>query len=398
MNVAKIQLIATAAFGLEAVAAREVQALGYTDVMVENGRVTFAGDLEAICRANLWLRSADRVLVRMGEFQTLSFEELFQQTRALPWADWLPENAAFPVDGKSVRSQLHSVPDCQAIVKKAIVERLRGSYSRSWFEETGPRYQIEVALLNDIVTLTIDTSGLGLHKRGYRQLAGQAPLKETLAAAMLQLSFWHKDRALIDPFCGTGTIPIEAAFIAQNRAPGLKRSFAAEKWPRIPKALWQEAWQEALDLWNRNVPLHIYGSDIDPNALSLARAHAIEAGVEDVIHFQRLPVADVRSRFKYGHMIANPPYGERLGDVTEIEGLYLELGETFNRLQNWSLHMLTTHQFPERLIGRRWDKSRKLYTGRLECHYFQFFGPRPPRETYQNDVSELVQLKLNIET
>ena len=385
---AKIELIATAAFGLESIVARELKKLGYDNLMVENGKVTFTTDELGICRTNLWLRSSDRVLLKIGSFKARTFEELFQQTRALPWEEWLPEDANFPVQGKSIKSQLFSVSDCQAIVKKAIVERLKESYDRSWFEETGSRYQIKVALLNDIVTLTIDTSGLGLHKRGYRQLAGQAPLKETLAAAMIQLSFWHKDRALIDPFCGTGTIPIEAAFIAQNRAPGLKRSFAAEKWPRIPKALWQEAWQEALDLWNRNVPLHIYGSDIDPNALALARTHALEAEVEDVIHFQRLPVAEVRSRFKYGHMIANPPYGERLGDVTEIEGLYLELGETFNRLQNWSLHMLTTHQFPERLIGRRWDKSRKLYTGRLECHYFQFFGPRPPREPYQNDANK----------
>jgi len=381
-----IELIATAAFGLESIVARELKKLGYDDLRVENGRVSFTTDELGICRTNLWLRSSDRVLLKMGSFKARTFEELFQQTRVLPWEEWLPEDANFPVQGKSIKSQLFSVSDCQAIVKKAIVERLKESYGRSWFEETGPRYQIEVALLNDIVTLTIDTSGLGLHKRGYRHLAGQAPLKETLAAAMIQLSFWHKDRALIDPFCGTGTISIEAAFIAQNRAPGLKRSFAAEKWPRIPKALWQEAWQEALDLWNRTVPLHIFGSDIDPNALALARTHAIEAGVNDVIHFQRLPVADVRSRFKYGHIIANPPYGERLGDVTEIEGLYLELGETFNRLENWSLHMLTTHQFPERLIGRRWDKSRKLYTGRLECHYFQFFGPRPPREPHQNDA------------
>lgn len=379
-----IELIATAAFGLESIVARELKKLGYDNLIVENGRVLFPTDELGICRTNLWLRSSDRVLLKMGSFKARTFEELFQQTKGLPWEEWLPEDANFPVQGKSIKSQLFSVSDCQAIVKKAIVERLKVSYRRSWFEETGPRYQIEVALLNDIVTLTIDTSGLGLHKRGYRQLAGQAPLKETLAAAMLQLSYWHKDRALIDPFCGTGTIPIEAAFIAQNRAPGLKRSFAAEKWPRIPKSLWQDAWQEALDLWNRNVPLHIYGSDIDPNALSLARTHAMEAGVDDVIHFQRLPVADVRSRFKYGHMIANPPYGERLGAGTEIERLYLELGATFNRLENWSLHMLTTHQFPERLIGRRWDKSRKLYTGRLECHYFQFLGPRPPREAYQN--------------
>ena len=388
---AKIELIATAAFGLESIVARELKKLGYDELIVENGRVSFTTDELGICRTNLWLRSSDRVLLKMGLFKARTFEELFQQTKALPWEDWLPEDANFPVQGKSIKSQLFSVSDCQAIVKKAIVERLKETYGRSWFEETGPRYQIEVALLNDTVTLTIDTSGMGLHKRGYRQLAGQAPLKETLAAAMIQLSFWHNDRALIDPFCGTGTIPIEAAFIAQNRAPGLKRSFAAEKWPNIPKALWQEAWQEALDLWDRKVPLHIYGSDIDPNALTLARTHALEAGLEDVIHFQRLPVAEVRSRFKYGHMIANPPYGERLGDVKEVEGLYLELGQAFNRLENWSLHMLTTHQFPERLIGRRWDKSRKLYTGRLECHYFQFFGPRPPREPYYNEVNKITE-------
>lgn len=379
---ANIDLIATAAFGLESIVAKELKALGYYDLVVENGRVLFKTDQLGICRTNLWLRSSDRVLLKMGSFEARTFEELFQQTKSLPWEEWLTEDANFPVQGKSIKSQLFSVSDCQAIVKKAIVERLKETYGRNWFEETGPRYQIEVALLNDKVTLTIDTSGLGLHKRGYRQLAGEAPLKETLAAAMIQLSFWNKDRALIDPFCGSGTIPIEAALIAQNRAPGLKRSFAAEKWANIPKELWQEAWQEALDLWDRNVLLHIHGSDIDPNALVLARKHAIEAGVEEVLHFQRLPVTEVRSRFKYGHIIANPPYGERLGDVSEVETLYRGLGETFNRLENWSLHMLTTHPSPERLIGRRWDKSRKLYTGRLECHYFQFFGPRPPRDEF----------------
>ncbi|MBC2724699.1 class I SAM-dependent RNA methyltransferase [Desulfosporosinus sp.] len=377
---AKIELIATAAFGLESIVARELKQLGYDQLVVENGKVTFTTDELGICRSNLWLRSSDRVLLKMGSFEARTFEELFQQTKSLPWENWLPEDANFPVQGKSIKSQLFSVSDCQAIVKKAIVERLKETYGRSWFEETGPRYQIEVALLNDKVTLTIDTSGLGLHKRGYRQLAGQAPLKETLAAAMIQLSFWKKDRALIDPFCGTGTIPIEAAWIAQNRAPGLKRSFASEKWVNIPKELWQEAYQEGLDLWQPNTPLQVFGSDIDPNALALARTHAIEAGVEGVVHFQKLPVAEVRSRFKYGHMIANPPYGERLGDVKAVEGLYLELGKTFNRLENWSLHMLTTHQSPEKLIGRRWDKSRKLYNGRLECHYYQFFGQRPPRE------------------
>ncbi|MDQ7094970.1 class I SAM-dependent RNA methyltransferase [Desulfosporosinus sp. PR] len=377
---ANIQLIATAAFGLESIVARELKALGYFEQSVENGKVNFSADELGICRSNLWLRSSDRVLLKMGSFQALTFEELFQETKKLPWEDWLPKDANFPVQGKSIKSKLFSVSDCQAIVKKAIVERLKEKYHQDWFEESGPRYQVEVALLNNQATLTIDTSGPGLHKRGYRKLAGQAPLKETLAAAMIQLSRWHKDRTLLDPFCGTGTIPIEAALIAQNRAPGLKRSFAAEKWPRIPKDHWQEAWQEALDLQENNASLHIYGSDIDPKALSLARTHALEAGVEDIIHFQRLPVAEVRSRFNFGHLIANPPYGERLGETKDVEGLYTELGETFKRLENWSLHLLTTQQFPERFIGRRWDKSRKLYNGRLECHYYQFFGPRPPRE------------------
>lgn len=384
----KIELIATAAFGLESMVARELKNLGYEDLVVENGKVTFPTDELGICRTNLWLRTSDRVLLKMGSFKAVTFDELFEQTKALPWEEWLPKDANFPVQGKSIKSQLFSISDCQAIVKKAIVERLKEKYNLNWFEETGPRYQIEVALLNDVVTLTIDTSGQGLHKRGYRQLAGQAPLKETLAAAMIQLSYWKKDRALIDPFCGSGTIPIEAAFIAQNRAPGLKRSFAAEKWSRIPKELWQEAWEEALDLLDRKESLNIYGSDIDSNSLALARTHAHEAGLDDVIHFQKLPVAEVRSRFKYGHLIANPPYGERLGDVSEVEKLYIELGETFNKMENWSLHMLTTHQFPERLIGRRWDKSRKLYNGRLECHYFQFFGAKPPRGSFQNGASQ----------
>lgn len=376
----KIQLIATAAFGLESIVARELKTLGYVDQTVENGKVTFSADELGLCRSNLWLRSSDRVLLKMGSFNALTFEELFQATKKLPWEDWLPEDANFPVQGKSIKSKLFSVSDCQAIVKKAIVERMKEKYGRSWFEETGPRYQIEVALLNNQATLTIDTSGPGLHKRGYRKLAGQAPLKETLAAAMVQLSHWNKDRTLLDPFCGTGTIPIEAALIALNRAPGLKRSFAAEKWPRISKAFWQEAWQEALDLQEHSTSLHIYGSDIDAKALDLARTHALEAGVDDVIHFQRLPVAEVRSRFNYGHLIANPPYGERLGEMSDVERLYHELGETFKRLENWSLHVLTNQQFPERFIGRRWDKSRKLYNGRLECHYYQFFGIRPPRD------------------
>lgn len=375
----KLELIATTVFGLEAIVARELKDLGYDRLTVENGRVTFIADELGICRANMWLRCAERVLVKIGSFKAVTFEELFQQTKALPWENWLSIDSQFPVNGKSVKSKLFSVSDCQAIVKKAIVEKLKETYNCTWFEETGPRYTIEVALLKDIVTLTIDTSGIGLHKRGYRQLTGLAPLKETLAAAMINLSHWHSDRALIDPFCGTGTIAIEAALIAQNRAPGLKRNFISESWPNIPRDYWQEAWQEALDLWQREIPLHIYGSDIDSNALQLARINTAQAGLAEKIHFQRLPVIEVRSRFKYGHLITNPPYGERIGTNESIEKLYKELGESFRNLETWSLHLLTNQSYPEKLIGRRWDKSRKLYNGRLECHFYQFFGPKPIR-------------------
>lgn len=375
----RIELIATATFGLEAVVAREVKELGYEDMMVENARVTFAGDEAAICRTNLWLRTADRVLVKMGEFKSLTFEELFQQTKALPWPDWIPENAAFPVEGKSVKSKLHSVPDCQAIVKKAVVEKMKQKYKREWFPETGPRYTIEVALLNDMATLTIDTSGAGLHKRGYRKLGSQAPLKETLAAAMILLSRWHPDRTLLDPFCGSGTIPIEAALIGMNIAPGLKREFAAQAWPTIPKALWVKAREEANDLAAHNQPLRILGSDIDGEVLSLARYHARQAGLEEKIHLQKLPVSELRSKYKYGYIICNPPYGERLGDLRQAEQVYREMGKALKELDTWSFYVLTSHPDFERLFGKRSDKKRKLYNGRIQCNYYQFYGPRPPR-------------------
>ncbi|KLU58854.1 ribosomal RNA large subunit methyltransferase K/L [Peptococcaceae bacterium CEB3] len=381
----KLELIATSAFGVESVVARELRQLGYDQLSTENGRVTFTSDELGLCRSNLWLRTAERVLLKMGEFSARTFEELFQQTKALPWEEWLPANALFPVEGKSVKSQLHSVPDCQAIVKKAIVERLKKNYKLEWFPEDGPRYTVEVALLKDTATLTLDTSGAGLHKRGYRQLAGPAPLKETLAAAMVLLSHWQPEQPLLDPFCGSGTIPLEAALIAQNRAPGLKRSFVSEQWPNLPKQLWQEAWQEALDLWQPSLPLRIFGSDIDPDALRLARIHAQEAGLAEQVHFQRLPVAQVRSRFDYGHLITNPPYGKRVGEKTEAALLYQELGTVWRNLTTWSLHFLTTERKPEQYIGRRWDKSRKLYNGRLECHYYQFFGPRPQSQRRTQD-------------
>lgn len=375
----KIKLIATATFGLESVVAHEVKKLGYEDLAVDNGKVTFAADASAICRANLWLRSADRVQVKMGEFKATTFEELFQQTKALPWPDWLPEDANFPVEGKSIKSQLHSVPDCQAIVKKAIVEKMKLAYKKNWFEETGPRYTIEVALLKDVATLTIDTTGAGLHKRGYRKLASIAPLKETLAAGLLSIARWYPDRALLDPCCGSGTIPIEAALIGHNMAPGLNRSFTAETWPNIPKELWVKSRQEAQDLINRDIKLRIYGTDIDDEVLSLARYHVKQAGVEGSIHLQRVPAAKVRSKLKYGFIITNPPYGQRLGEIPEVQKLYQELGATYSSLDAWSCFVITSYDKFEQFFGRKADKKRKLYNGRVECNYYQYFGPRPPR-------------------
>lgn len=388
----KIELIATATFGLEAVVAHEVKALGYEEVTVENGRVTFTADESAICRANLWLRSADRVLLKMGSFKAVTFEELFQRTKALPWPDWLPVNANFPVNGKSINSKLYSVPDCQAIVKKAVVEKMKQKYRRDWFAEDGPRYTIEVALLKDEATLTIDTSGVGLHKRGYRKLSNDAPIKETLAAAMIALAHWFPDRSLMDPVCGSGTIPIEAALIGLNIAPGIKRSFAAEHWPTVPKTLWQEAWQEAFDLVERDRQLEIVGTDIDEKVLSLARYHAKVAGVEKQIHFQRLPLAEVRTKSKFGYMICNPPYGERIGEASEVEELYREMGQLAGVLDTWSYFIITSHPRFEELFGRRATKRRKLYNGRIECQYYQFLGPRPPRrKTPAPEEVELVK-------
>lgn len=376
---ARVELIATAAFGLEAVVAREVSQLGYEEIKVENGRVTFVADEAAISRANLWLRTADRVLLKLGEFEATSFEELFENTKALPWTDWLPVNANFPVEGKSINSKLFSVPNCQAIVKKAVVEKMKEKYKQEWFEEDGAKYTIEVALLKDVATLSIDTSGVGLHKRGYRKLSAVAPLKETLAAAMILLSRWFPDRAFMDPCCGSGTIPIEAAMIGTNMAPGLNRSFAAEEWPNLSKDLWLEARGEAEDLINRDIKLKIVGTDIDDDVLGLARYHAQQADVEEHIHFQRMPLAKIGSHSKYGWLITNPPYGERLGELREAEELYKEMNIVFKNLDTWSFYILTSHPKFEELFGRPADKKRKLYNGRIQCGFYQFFGPKPPK-------------------
>lgn len=375
----EITLLATAAFGLEAVVARELKDLGYPNTQVENGRVMFKADLAAIPRVNLWLRSADRVLLVLGEFETTSFDDLFEQTKALPWAAWIPENGEFPVSGKSVKSKLFSVPDCQAIVKKAVVESLKNQYRTSWFKEDGPKFPIQVALLKDRATLTIDTSGAGLHKRGYRRHAGEAPLRETLAAALVMLSHWHQDRLLLDPFCGSGTILIEAALIGDNIAPGLTRRFAAEDWPLLSQGLWREARTEASSLMEDN-PLELQGSDIDSRVLATARENADNAGVADKIHLQRRDITQVQSSWKYGCLITNPPYGERLEDAKSAQTLYKKLGQVAAPWDTWSLYVLTAHPDFENYFGRPAEKKRKLYNGRIQCNYYQYPGPRPPRK------------------
>jgi putative N6-adenine-specific DNA methylase len=370
----KIQLIATTPMGLEAVVAREIKELGYEDMLVENGRVIFWGDASAICRANLWLRSADRILVKMGEFPATTFEDLFEQTKALPWPEWIPGDAEFPVNGRSHKSQLSSVPACQAIVKKAIVEKMKQQYHTEWFAESGPRYVIEVSLLQDVATLTLDTSGYGLHKRGYRKLATEAPLKETMAAALVLLSRWNAERPLLDPFCGSGTIPIEAAMIAWNIAPGLRRTFAAEAWPIVPAALWHEAREEAFDLLRDDVPLNISGSDIDPAAIEVANAAAKAAGLAKELRFSIAPVAEVRPEGDYGCIITNPPYGERLGDEQEAALALRQLGSITKPLPTWSVFILNPDTHLEHYMGRPANKKRKLFNGRIECAYYQYFG------------------------
>jgi len=374
-----IELIATTSFGLEAVVSRELKALGYENQSVADGRVTFRGGPEAICRANLWLRSADRVVIKMGEFEAADFGTLFDRCADLDWARWIPEDGQFPVSGKSVRSQLHSVPDCQALVKKAIVEKLKQTHRVSWFAEKGPLFAVQVSLLKDVATLTLDTTGPGLHKRGYRTLSGPAPLKETLAAALIQLSFWTAGRPLLDPFCGTGTIPIEAALWARNLAPGLARRFAADDWPALDRRLWHEAREEAKDRADRGGSLAIVGSDIDDTSLGMARKHARQAGVEADIRFERRDFVDVVPQGDFGCLIGNPPYGERSGDLAAAEELARATNTVAGRFDTWSFYLLSALANYEQLCGRHADRRRKLYNGRIACTYYQFHGPRPPR-------------------
>lgn len=378
---AKYNLIATCPMGLEAVVARELKDLGYNDTAVENGRVNFTGDLIDICRCNLWLRTSDRILIKMGEFQALTFDELFEGTKALPWEEWIPADGEFPVEGRSLKSQLSSVPACQGIVKKAVVEKLKLAHHVEWFEETGSRYVIEVNLLKDRAIITLDTTGPSLHKRGYRKHALEAPLKETMAAALILLSRWNQNpaRPFYDPCCGSGTLPIEAAMIAWNIAPGLRRTFNAENWDVIPEELWQQAREEAFDLVKDDIPLNITGSDIDPAAIEIAQASAKSAGFAKEIKFLNIPAIQAQPQGDYGCFITNPPYGERIGDDREIRKLVTQLGRLSAELPTWSFFAITPTENFERTFNRKADKRRKLFNGRIECQYLQFLGPLPPR-------------------
>jgi putative N6-adenine-specific DNA methylase len=375
----KYQLIATAAMGLEALVAKEVRALGY-ECEVENGKVIYSGDENAIARSNLWLRTADRVKIKVGEFKAYTFDELFEKTKALPWEKYLPEDAEFPVTGKSVKSKLFSVSDCQAIVKKAVVDRMKSYYNRSsWFEETGAYFRIEVALLKDVATITIDTSGQGLHKRGYRVDQGEAPIKETLAAALVSLTNWKPDKPFIDPFCGSGTIPIEAALIGQNIAPGFNREFASENWNWIPGKVWDEARTEAEDLANYDQPLDITGTDIDHRMVKIAQENSFEAGLSDLIQFKQMQVRDITTHKEYGVIVGNPPYGERIGDKEAVEKMYSEMGQAFSKLDTWSIYILTSNEEFEQFYGRPATKKRKLFNGFIRTDLYQYWGKRPPR-------------------
>ncbi len=377
----RLELIATATFGLEAVVKREIESLGYEIVRTEDGKVTYMGDERAIVRSNLWLRSADRVLLKMGEFEALEFEELYQQTRGLPWEQLIPPDGKFTVTGTSVKSKLHSVPACQKIVKKAIVDRLAEYYAMETFPETGAEYTVKATVLKNRVTLTVDTSGPGLHKRGYRVADVAAPMKETLAAALVQLSFWKKGRILVDPCCGSGTIPIEAAMIGRNIAPGLGRSFACEGWELIEKSVWKEERKAAFAAIDHEAELQIYGSDINGRAVRAAMQNAQEAGVDECITFRRMDVAGLSAPGENGIIITNPPYGERIGEEKQIEAIYGALRAFMRKNPDWSLFMITTDREAEdKVAGRKADRRRKLYNGRLQTCYYQFHGQKKQRD------------------
>ncbi len=381
----RYELIAPCHFGLEAVLKKEIYDLGYEITKVEDGRVTFEGDEEAICRANIFLRTAERVLLKAGRFHAETFEELFQGIRNIPWEAYIPEDGKFWVaKASSIKSKLFSPSDIQSVVKKAMVERLKQKYHTNWFQESGAEYPLRLFLMKDEVVAGIDTSGNSLHKRGYRRLTSKAPVTETLAAALLMLTPWKGDRILVDPFCGSGTFPIEAAMMAANIAPGMDREFQAEKWTNlIERKLWQEGIEEAGDLIHREIVTDIQGYDIDGEIVKAARENARLAGVDHLIHFQQRPVSELSHPKKYGFLISNPPYGERMEEKEALGGLYTEIGEAMGRLDSWSTYLLTSYEDAEKYIGRKADKNRKIYNGMLKTYFYQFLGPKPPKRNRQ---------------
>ena len=376
------ELIAPCHFGLESVLKREIYDLGYEITSVEDGKVTFEGDAEAICRANINLRTAERVLLKVGQFKAYTFTELFDQTKNLPWEELIPEDGKFWVTkANSVNSKLFSSSDIQSIVKKAIVERLKSKYKVGWFKEDGNSYPLRVTIIKDVVTIAIDTTGNSLHKRGYRPASGKAPISESLAAALIMLTPWKKDRILVDPFCGSGTFPIEAAMIAANIAPGLNREFTAEEWTNIiPKKEWYNAIEEANDAIDMNIETDIQGFDIDEAVIRIAIQNSVNAGVDKLIHFQQREVAKLSNAHKYGFIITNPPYGERLEEKEALPAIYGALGRQFKQLDSWSAYVITSYTDAEKYFGRKADKNRKIYNGMLKTYFYSFIGPKPPKK------------------
>lgn len=377
----KFELIAPCHFGMESILKREIVDLGYDITEVADGRITFYGDEEALCRANIFLRTAERILIKVGSFHAETFEELFQGTKALPWEEYIPVDGKFWVaKAASVKSKLFSPSDIQSIMKKAMVERLKGIYHTTWFEENGDSFPIRVFLMKDEVVVGLDTTGESLHKRGYRKLTAKAPIAENLAAALIMLTPWNKDRILVDPFCGSGTIPIEAAMMAANMAPGMNRSFTAESWQHIVgKRVWYDALDEAREMVDLNVATDIQGYDLDGEMVNISRENAKLAGVDKLIHFQRRSVEQLSHPKKYGFLITNPPYGERLSDKKEMPALYRIIGERYRNLDSWSMYLITAYEQAEQDIGRKADKNRKIYNGMMKTYYYQFLGPKPPK-------------------
>lgn len=375
------ELIAPCHFGLESVLKKEIYDLGYEIVSVEDGKVTFEGDSEAVVRANINLRTTERILIRVGQFKAETFTELFDKTKELPWEEFIPVDGKFWVTkANSINSKLFSGSDIQSIVKKAIVERLKGCYNVSWFKEDGASYPLRVTIHKDVVTIGLDTTGDSLHKRGYRPMAGKAPISECLAAALIKLTPWNKDRIFVDPFCGSGTFPIEAAMMAANIAPGLNRGFTAESWENIiPKKEWYDAVTEANDNIERNIVTDIQGYDLDPHVIEIARSNAVNAGVDKMIHFQQRGVDRLSHAKKYGFIITNPPYGERLEDKESLPGIYETFGKRFAELDSWSAYMITSYEDAEKFFGRKADKNRKIYNGMIKTYFYSFLGPKPPK-------------------